>query len=129
MNNTADTEWERHEKLVAKARKMLAKPIAEAIVSKDGTVTIKPTGWRFVDIARMAEIAIELGMLAVGSTTKKGLLNNALSAPTAPIINVSIRRDERTRLESSSATPAHPSKLNRKTTTLSPTLDARLCQS
>jgi hypothetical protein len=70
MSKAMDTEWERHEKLVAKARKMLAQPIAEAIVSKDGTITIKPTGWRFADVARMAQIAMELGMLAVGSTTE-----------------------------------------------------------
>ena len=94
MSKAADTEWERYEKLVAKARKILAQPIAEAIVSKDGTVTIKPTGWRVVDVARMAEIAIELGMLAVGSTTKKGLGNNALSEPGDPLINVIIQRDD-----------------------------------
>jgi hypothetical protein len=71
MSKAADAERERCEKLVAKARKMLARPIAQAIVSKDGTITIKPTGWRFSDVARMAQIATELGMLAVGSTTKK----------------------------------------------------------
>ena len=80
MRKAADTEWERHEKLMAKAREILAQPIAEAIVSKDGTVTIKPTGWRFVDVVRMAQIAIELGMLAVSSTTKKGLATPLLNA-------------------------------------------------
>jgi hypothetical protein len=71
MSKAGNTECERREKLVAKAREILAQPIAEAIVSKDGTVTIKPAGWCFVDVARMVQIAIELGMLAVGSTTKK----------------------------------------------------------
>jgi hypothetical protein len=73
MSKDADTEWERHEKLVARARKMLAQPIADAIVSKDGTVTIKPTGWRFVDIARMVQLATELCMFAIGSTPKEGI--------------------------------------------------------
>ena len=50
---------------------ILAERIAEKVVNKDGTVTIKPTGWRFSDVAWMARTAIELGMLAVSSKARK----------------------------------------------------------
>ena len=60
---------------------ILAERIAEKVVNKDGTVTIKPTGWRFSDVAWMARTAIELGMLAVSSKARK--VGNALSVPAA----------------------------------------------
>ena len=77
-----ETEWKVHEELLAKAGEMLAWPLCENVVSKDGLTTIiKPCRWRLVDAARMVETAFELAMFAVGASTRdalgKGNINRA----------------------------------------------------
>ncbi len=81
-----ETEWKAHEELLAKARAMLAWPLCENVVSKDGLTTIiKPCRWRLVDAARMVETAFDLAMLAVGASTRDALRKGT---SIEPIINV-----------------------------------------
>jgi hypothetical protein len=81
-----ETEWKVHEELLAKSREMLAWPLCEIVVSKDGLTTIiKPCRWRLVDTARMVETAFKLAMLALGASTRDA---SGKGTSIEPIINV-----------------------------------------
>ena len=74
------------------AQAMLA--VEEHRVSNQQPMHPAPEIWPVRLCHKMKMVRHELGMLAVGSTTKRGS-GHALSAPAVPIINVSIRRDDR----------------------------------
>lgn len=67
-----DTEWDLHEKLMDKAKRMLEFPLARAKTDKDGKTTIiEPVKWFMGDVPKIAQTASQLGRLAASMETSR----------------------------------------------------------